>query len=148
MLRTIRNLVLGLAALALLQVQNATAKDQVERPTKVWGNETTYIIYIDGTVECLGSAHETHLGKLSLWWDRGDALGTAEAANGDQIFWTVLVYPDLSGFEIAFIDGTGRFKNVKGGLVSAVTDAELEFPGGPVVMIMRFRYTGEGTIKY
>lgn len=75
-------------------------------------------------------------------------MGTAKAANGDEIYWVHIATFDQNGVahnSVHFCGGTGRFEAVTGGFVGQITEVPVP-TDDPAVS--QFCYDGVGTIRY
>jgi hypothetical protein len=141
------NIVLVLAACALLLSTTVSAKKQVTRPFTIRGDVT---VISDFLTQYYASATgvATHIGKYS---GSAEVFGKAIliAANGDELYWTEEIVPDPSDpftftMSCTITGGTGRFEGASGsfGPVTVTVDVD------PITGVITFSYSASGTIKY
>ena len=140
------NIVLVLAACALLLATTVSAKKQVERPFNIRGDVT--VVFAPYYAWATGVA--THTGKYrSEAIVEGKAILTA--ANGDQLFWTEDIGTDPLN-PLAFTmtctiyGGTGRFLDASGSFGPVIIPySELIYNEDGSIS---FSYSASGTITY
>jgi hypothetical protein len=159
MFKTKRNIVLAFALCGLLLPATASVKNPVERPCKMRGNITMVVNVVNPTnahfdVEDWGEA--THLGLYTsegegfanLATGQSEGYGIATAANGDQLFWHLVVDESIPLHTITWTGGTGRFVDATG-VVIMVHPQRVITPGpDPGFVTITHTYTATGTITY
>jgi hypothetical protein len=134
----------GLAALG-------SAKNPVERPVRVHGQNTFTINVVTGECDFQGSAMGTHMGLSAVYASghvdaKGNFVGSGFgiAANGDLVFFEM----PGSTWNVQTIGGTGRFENATGGwnpVSRTVVDQHWNADG---TLSITYNYVGVGRITY
>jgi hypothetical protein len=141
--------ILVLALCALLLPSTLIAKKLVERPNRVEGHTTVRVNLSNGTWVSEDWGVGTHTGRFTnegSGWMLPDGFtsgsGIVTAANGDQLFW----HSEVQG-AVTISGGTGRFEGATGVITTGLDDPpEITFENG--TMIIKYTYTGTGTITY
>lgn len=140
-----------LAACALGLATLGSAKNPVERPLKVRGQNTVTINPLDGTWEFTGSALVSHAGLCTSYASgyldaEGNLMGTGVAigANGDASFFEM----PGSIWYVQFTGGTGRFEHATGGWNLVSRNVLDEHGNADGTISITYSYVGAGTITY
>ena len=139
--------ILVLALCALLLPSTLIAKKLVERPFKVKGHTTVRVNLSNGDWVSEDWGEGTHIGRFTNEGSGRTVDGVPSgsvivtAANGDQLF--CHVGPPGT---VTFTGGTGRFEGATGGFITV--DGPYEITEEDGTMIIKYTYTGTGTITY
>jgi len=148
---TVYRAIATLALCAVGLVALGSAKNPVERPFKVRGQNTVTINFSTGAWEFYGSAVTTHAGLCDSYASGhvdavGNFVGTgfAIAANGDLAFFEM----PGSTWYVQFTGGTGRFENATGGWNPISTTVIDEHWNEDGTMSQTYNIVGVGTMTY
>ncbi len=157
-----RNILLALGLCALVVPMIVLAKDKVERPFKLHGENCLILDFSNylndpiipfeiewesGQATHLGLYTSSGTGTHNLVTGESNASGYATAANGDKVYWESTLQAGGPAI-ITWTGGTGRFEGASGSWTETSTVESKEWIPDTWLERITYSLSGSGTITY